>query len=53
MGITQEDGLHRLTTRLWAWQDAVTSEREWSILLGEAAIDGGEQLVWSDLTRAF
>jgi len=53
MGVTQEDGLHRLTTRLWAWQDAVTSEREWSILLGEAAIDGGEELVWSDLTRAF
>jgi acyl-CoA dehydrogenase len=53
MGVTQEDGLHRLTTRLWAWQDAVTSEREWSILLGEAAIDGGEELLWSDLTSAF
>jgi acyl-CoA dehydrogenase len=53
MGVTHEDGLHRLTTRLWAWQDAVTSERKWSILLGEAAIDGGEELVWSDLTRAF
>ena len=53
MGVTQEDGLHRLTTRLWAWQDAVSSEREWSILLGEAAIDGGEELVWSDLTSAF
>jgi acyl-CoA dehydrogenase len=53
MGVTEEDGLHRLTTRLWAWQDAVTSEREWSILLGEAAIDGGEEAVWSKLTRAF
>lgn len=53
MGITQEDGLHRLTTRLWAWQDAVTSEREWSNLLGDAAIDGGEEVVWSELTRAF
>jgi acyl-CoA dehydrogenase len=53
MGVTHEDGLHRLTTRLWAWQDAVTSERDWSILLGEAAIDGGEELVWSDLTEAF
>jgi acyl-CoA dehydrogenase len=53
MGVTQEDGLHRLTTRLWAWQDAVTSEREWSILLGEAAIGGGEDHVWSDLTPAF
>jgi len=53
MGVTQEDGLHRLTTRLWAWQDAVTSERQWAILLGEAAIDGGEELVWSDLTSAF
>jgi acyl-CoA dehydrogenase len=53
MGVSEEDGLHRLTTRLWAWQDAVSSEREWSILLGEAAIDGGEELVWSDLTSAF
>ena len=53
MGITLEDGLHRLTTRLWAWQDTVTSEREWSIRLGQAAIDGGEEHVWSDLTHAF
>jgi len=53
MGVTQEDGLHRLTTRLWAWQDAVTSEREWSIRLGEAAINGGEEHLWSDLTPAF
>jgi acyl-CoA dehydrogenase len=53
MGVTDEDGLHRLTTRLWAWQDAVTSEREWSNLLGQAAIDGGEEVVWSQLTGAF
>jgi len=53
MGVTHEDGLHRLTTRLWAWQDAVTSEREWSNLLGEAAINGGEEFVWSQLTPAF
>jgi acyl-CoA dehydrogenase len=53
MGVTGEDGLYRLTTRLWAWQDAVTSEREWSIRLGEAAINGGEEHVWSDLTPAF
>jgi acyl-CoA dehydrogenase len=53
MGVTHEDGLYRLTTRLWAWQDAVTGEREWSNLLGEAAIGGGEEQVWSDLTPAF
>ena len=53
IGVTQEDGLHRLTTRLWAWQDAVTSEREWSIQLGENAIGGGEEVVWSELTPAF
>jgi len=52
MGVTHEDGLHRLTTRLWAWQDAEPSERDWSILLGEAAIDGGEEFVWSELTQA-
>jgi acyl-CoA dehydrogenase len=53
MGVTEEGGLHRLTTRLWAWQDAVTSEREWSMLLGEQAIGGGEEHVWSNLTPAF
>jgi acyl-CoA dehydrogenase len=53
MGITQEDGLHLLTTRLWAWQDAVTSERQWSIRLGELAMGGGEEVVWSELTHAF
>lgn len=53
MGVTEEGGLHRLSTRLWAWQDAVTSERAWSIELGEQAIDGGEEQVWSVLTPAF
>jgi acyl-CoA dehydrogenase len=53
MGVTHEAGLHRLTTRLWAWQDAEASERDWAIRLGETAIADGEDLVWSDLTRAF
>jgi acyl-CoA dehydrogenase len=53
MGVTEEGGLHRLSTRLWAWQDAVTSERAWSIELGELAVAGGEEDVWSVLTPAF
>lgn len=53
MGVTHEDGLYRLTTRLWAWQDAETSERDWAICLGERAIDRGEDAVWSELTHAF
>lgn len=53
MGVTEEDGLHRLTTRLWAWQDAETSERDWAIQLGDKTIDRGEDAVWNELTRAF
>ncbi|MUL65869.1 hypothetical protein BOO86_15445 [Mycobacterium sp. CBMA 234] len=53
MGVTEEDGLYRLTTRLWAWQDAETHERDWAIQLGDKAIDRGENAVWSELTQAF
>lgn len=50
IGITNEAGLHRLTTRLWAWQDAVSSERTWARHLGEEALTHGEDHVWSRLT---
>jgi acyl-CoA dehydrogenase len=53
IGVTQEGGLYRLTTRLWAWQDAETSERDWSIGLGHRAVNGGEEVVWSELSQAF
>lgn len=50
MGITEEAGLHRFSTRLWAWQDAVASEREWAVRLAESALDGAEPWVWDRLT---
>jgi acyl-CoA dehydrogenase len=34
IGITAEYPLHRLTRRLWAWQDEEGSEDEWSAMLG-------------------
>ncbi|MGH8195325.1 MAG: acyl-CoA dehydrogenase family protein [Woeseiaceae bacterium] len=50
LGITREAGLHRLTTRLWAWQDAITSQRMCARHLGEMALACGEEEVWSRLT---
>lgn len=50
IGITQEYPLHRLTLRLWAWRDADLTEREWSALLGEHAVNDGEEALWSSLT---
>jgi alkylation response protein AidB-like acyl-CoA dehydrogenase len=50
IGVTAEYPLHRFTRRLWAWRDADTTEREWSVLLGERAARGGEAALWEDLT---
>ncbi|MFF8958042.1 acyl-CoA dehydrogenase family protein [Streptomyces sp. NPDC014894] len=50
MGITAEYPLHRLTRRLWAWRDAVDSERGWAESLGRRAAGAGETGVWTDIT---
>lgn len=50
MGITQEYALHRVTRRLWAWRDAVASERDWAAELGRRAAGFGETAVWTQLT---
>jgi acyl-CoA dehydrogenase len=50
IGVTAEYSLHRFTKRLWAWRDADTTEHDWSVLLGEAAADGGEAAFWDELT---
>ncbi|GHB56698.1 acyl-CoA dehydrogenase [Streptomyces viridiviolaceus] len=52
MGITQEYPLHRFTRRLWAWRDAVTSERECAESLGHRAAALGEEETWDLLTPA-
>ena len=50
MGITEEYPLHRLTRRLWAWRDAVASERHWAETLGRRAAEAGEAGVWTRIT---
>ncbi|MFE3003366.1 acyl-CoA dehydrogenase family protein [Nocardia sp. NPDC059246] len=50
MGITAEYPLHKLTTKLWAWRDAVLSESEWARLLGETTLEQGENALWCELT---
>jgi acyl-CoA dehydrogenase len=52
MGITREYSLHRYTRRLWAWRDAVASERTWSDHLGRRAAALGEESTWMDLTSS-
>jgi acyl-CoA dehydrogenase len=52
MGITQEYPLHRFTRRLWAWRDAIATERSWSEELGRHAAAVGEAGVWERLTAA-
>ncbi|MER5437076.1 acyl-CoA dehydrogenase family protein [Streptomyces sp. NPDC002790] len=50
MGITAEYPLHHLTRRLWAWRDAVASERHWAERLGRRAAEAGESGVWTRIT---
>lgn len=50
IGITREYPLHRYTRRLWAWRDAVASERTWSDQLGRRAAALGEEATWTELT---
>lgn len=52
MGITQEYPLHHFTRRLWAWRDAVASERDWARELGGRAAELGETGMWTRLTGA-
>ncbi|GAA2124713.1 acyl-CoA dehydrogenase family protein [Kitasatospora saccharophila] len=52
MGITEEYPLHRYTRRLWAWRDAVATERHWAEELGRRAVAVGESGVWEQLTAA-
>ena len=50
IGVTAEYPLHRFTTRLWSWRDADLDQRAWSVLLGTAALLGGEAMFWEQLT---
>ncbi|MGH3242045.1 MAG: acyl-CoA dehydrogenase family protein [Spirillospora sp.] len=50
IGITMEYPLHRRTRRLWAWRDAVATERSWAEDLGRRAAAAGEDGIWTRLT---
>lgn len=50
LGITLEYGLHPLTRLLWALHDADAPEDHWAVELGRAVVDGGEAVLWDDLT---
>ncbi|GAB2960285.1 acyl-CoA/acyl-ACP dehydrogenase [Amycolatopsis acidiphila] len=52
IGITQEHPLHHYTRRLWAWRDALATERDWCAVLGAYASEGGEHEVWTRLTAS-
>jgi acyl-CoA dehydrogenase len=52
IGLTREYPLHRYTRRLWAWRDAVASERTWSDHLGRRAAARGEETTWMELTSS-
>jgi acyl-CoA dehydrogenase len=52
IGITREYPLHRYTRRLWAWRDAVASERTWCDHLGRRAAALGEETTWIELTSS-
>jgi acyl-CoA dehydrogenase len=52
LGITQEYDLHPVTRLLWATRDADLPEEHWAATLGAAALAGGEESVWSELTAA-
>ncbi|MFF3566556.1 acyl-CoA dehydrogenase family protein [Nocardia jiangxiensis] len=50
MGVTMEYPLHHYTRRLWAWRDAVATERHWTEDLGRRAAAAGELGIWTRLT---
>lgn len=49
VGVTAEYGLHRCTTKLWAWRDADTPERLVSVELGATARTAPEAVLWDQL----
>lgn len=46
IGVTEEYPLHWHTRNLWAWRDADESALEYSKLLGDLTVRGGELALW-------
>jgi acyl-CoA dehydrogenase len=52
LGITEEYELHRRSRLMWATRDADVPEERWAQAVGEAVLDGGETVLWTELTVA-
>ncbi|RAI04127.1 acyl-CoA dehydrogenase [Acuticoccus sediminis] len=50
IGFTLEHSLHLYTQRLWAWRDEFGTEADWSLVLGEAALEAGPAGYWPMIT---
>jgi alkylation response protein AidB-like acyl-CoA dehydrogenase len=50
IGFTREYPLHFLTKRLWSWRDEFGNETQWSRKLGDLALRGGPDRLWSLIT---
>jgi acyl-CoA dehydrogenase len=51
IGFTREHRLHLYTTALWAWRDEFGGQVRWAKLLGQAALDAGEDGYWPMVTQ--
>jgi acyl-CoA dehydrogenase len=50
MGMTQENPLHHLSRRLWAWRSEYGDEHFWSTRLGGAVAAAGADLLYPAIT---
>lgn len=50
VGVTHEYGLHRYTTKLWAWRDADTCQRSYCARLGARVRSEREKVLWDVLS---
>jgi acyl-CoA dehydrogenase len=48
VGVTDENPLHRFTSRMWAWRDEYGTEHEWAVELASMCAHAGD--LWTVLT---
>ncbi|MCO1657075.1 acyl-CoA dehydrogenase [Pseudonocardia humida] len=46
IGATIEHPLHHYSKRLWSWQDEFGTDRQWSGVIGRAAVGAGADALW-------
>lgn len=52
IGFTREHALHRYTTALWAWRDEFGTQRHWTLIAGQRALDAGRDGYWPMVVAA-